>query len=394
MRAHWTLAAALLLSLSSSVASAETRTKLGSFKTTYYWVTSESKFSGPRSTPIYDMSGRRLGTFRAKFVKALTLEGTGVSLEGTTYNWVGRRYGSSRFKAVSHPYGIGSRNNPLVPFRSVATDPSVVPYGTVLYIPKAVGARLPDGTKHDGYFIAADTGGAINGRHLDLFTGLGDQRTVLTSNGVTNLRYHDVYKVTGGPDRPYLTDPSAAADDGDSGDDGNGLPPSTLPDRPTPPTTPTEPEPPTVTPESGQVQITASALNVRQGPGTDHRVIGSLSRNDRVKVTGRAPNGWYRIDYRGREGWISGKFAKAITAAPTETRQGKVTASALNVRSGPSTGHGKVDLVRRGQTLRVLETRDGWHRVELGAGRTGWVSGKYLTIRTVRSEGLGDALGG
>lgn len=82
-----------------------------------------------------------------------------------------------KFQKATGIYGDGSAFN-LVPFRSIAVDKSRIPYGTVLYIPKARGTKvtLPDGTTrvHDGYFIAADTGGAIKGNHIDVFFGTTD----------------------------------------------------------------------------------------------------------------------------------------------------------------------------------------------------------------------------
>ena len=72
-------------------------------------------------------------------------------------------------------YALSTRGFTLVPFRTVAVDSSVVPLGTVLYIPSARGTRLvlPTGEEriHDGYFFAADRGGAIKGRHIDVFIG-------------------------------------------------------------------------------------------------------------------------------------------------------------------------------------------------------------------------------
>lgn len=68
------------------------------------------------------------------------------------------------------------RRYKLIPFRSIAVDKRVIPFGTVLYIPKAKGETiaLADGTTviHDGYFFAADSGGMINGNHIDIFTGI------------------------------------------------------------------------------------------------------------------------------------------------------------------------------------------------------------------------------
>lgn len=72
-------------------------------------------------------------------------------------------------------FGKGVSNYNLVPYRSVAVDQSVIPYGSVLYIPAAKGQEYTDATgkvkKHDGLFLAADTGSKINGNHIDVFIG-------------------------------------------------------------------------------------------------------------------------------------------------------------------------------------------------------------------------------
>jgi 3D (Asp-Asp-Asp) domain-containing protein len=60
-----------------------------------------------------------------------------------------------------------------IPMRTLATDPRVIPRRTKLFIRETVGLRLPDGTIHDGYWYASDTGGAIRGQRVDLYTGNG-----------------------------------------------------------------------------------------------------------------------------------------------------------------------------------------------------------------------------
>lgn len=50
------------------------------------------------------------------------------------------------------------------------------------------------------------------------------------------------------------------------------------------------------------------AVNVRSGPSTDYDKIGGLNTNDEVKVTGRASTGWYRIEYAGKEGYVSNNY--------------------------------------------------------------------------------------
>ena len=48
-------------------------------------------------------------------------------------------------------------------YQSIAVDPGVIPLGSRVYIP----AYRDDG--HGGWFTAQDTGGAINGRHVDVY---------------------------------------------------------------------------------------------------------------------------------------------------------------------------------------------------------------------------------
>jgi 3D (Asp-Asp-Asp) domain-containing protein len=86
-----------------------------------------------------------------------------------------RATGRVKFSEVKSAWGLGVRNYSLIPYRTVAVDPNVIPYGSVVHIPDAVGKEvtLADGTSfiHDGYFFAGDTGGAIQNNHIDVFTG-------------------------------------------------------------------------------------------------------------------------------------------------------------------------------------------------------------------------------
>ena len=69
-----------------------------------------------------------------------------------------------RFKAlpgVSFKAGVAK---PLTFNESVAVDPSLIPLGSKIYIPAY--KRISGGS---GWYYADDTGGAINGRHLDVY---------------------------------------------------------------------------------------------------------------------------------------------------------------------------------------------------------------------------------
>ncbi len=72
--------------------------------------------------------------------------------------------------------GVGGRDSlgcPTVAMRTAATDRTLVPRRTILFIKETVGMPMPDGATHDGYWYASDVGGAVKGNRIDLFTGNG-----------------------------------------------------------------------------------------------------------------------------------------------------------------------------------------------------------------------------
>lgn len=60
----------------------------------------------------------------------------------------------------------------VVAMRTAAIDSTLIPKHSVLFIKETVGLPMPDGSRHDGYWYASDTGGAIKGKRIDLFTGM------------------------------------------------------------------------------------------------------------------------------------------------------------------------------------------------------------------------------
>jgi 3D (Asp-Asp-Asp) domain-containing protein len=73
-------------------------------------------------------------------------------------------------KGVGALDSLGCR---VVAMRTVAIDSKLIPRRTKLFIKETVGLPMPDGSKHDGFWYASDTGGAIKGEKIDLFTGHG-----------------------------------------------------------------------------------------------------------------------------------------------------------------------------------------------------------------------------
>jgi 3D (Asp-Asp-Asp) domain-containing protein len=166
---------------------------------TYYLV--HQAPSIPNGKPLLDRDGHLLGPLLSDqdWCHA-AMEGTVQVNDGrgylTTYNFAARgetlqvdcapyfpsmssdivaAVSRSRFLVSTAPYGYGTETIPLVPYRTIAVDRSQIPIGSVIFIPDARGktVTLPTGDRvvHDGFFYAADVGGAIQGSHIDVFLG-------------------------------------------------------------------------------------------------------------------------------------------------------------------------------------------------------------------------------
>jgi 3D (Asp-Asp-Asp) domain-containing protein len=152
---------------------------LGTAELTYYWVAYEGDYDGPADTTIGTCSSEPIAVVPYDFAAAARLEGTGRLLDDRMINIdCSCDGGFDCFVELDQdlfPWGMGSADNPLVPFLSVATDTDVIPHGTVMYSPELAGLELPgDAGNHDGCLRADDVGGAIVDWHIDWFVGLRD----------------------------------------------------------------------------------------------------------------------------------------------------------------------------------------------------------------------------
>ena len=59
---------------------------------------------------------------------------------------------------------------------------------------------------------------------------------------------------------------------------------------------------------------------------------------------------------------------------------GTVTASSLNVRSGTSTSYKIVTTVKKNDKVNILQSSNGWYKIETASGKQGWASSSYISI--------------
>jgi 3D (Asp-Asp-Asp) domain-containing protein len=152
------------------------------FRNTYYDFPSEG--TGKKDAKIFDASCKVIAEVPREFHDKVCVQGSGKLASGRTVSFAKRgcdcadvcpRTGFKIcFEALDpakYPSGRGATGKPITPLKTVAVDSSVIPLGTPVFIADYVGVPRPDGSKHDGCFLAEDRGTRVIGRQIDIFTG-------------------------------------------------------------------------------------------------------------------------------------------------------------------------------------------------------------------------------
>lgn len=114
--------------------------------------------------------------------------------------------------------------------------------------------------------------------------------------------------------------------------------------------------------KSGVSFVNASALNLRSGPSTGTSVVDVAFRDEVVVVTGRTGD-WYKVIYNLQEGYMHSDYLNLIERENVELGYGKINASCVNLRSGPSTSHSIVTQAYEGATAYIIGINCGWYKV-------------------------------
>lgn len=150
-------------------------TSLGEFKLTQYWISEQPQEDQPE-TPLLRKDCTEIASVSHQFERSLKMEGTGRLTDGRLLNVNGYALCQGvrvrAFSVVSPrkaPYGLGARGYVLKPYKTIAVDPKHIPLGTWVYIPNLAGRAFPGHGIHNGCVQAADVGGGIKGKQIDIF---------------------------------------------------------------------------------------------------------------------------------------------------------------------------------------------------------------------------------
>ena len=130
--------------------------------------------------------------------------------------------------------------------------------------------------------------------------------------------------------------------------------------------------------------ITGSKVRLRSEADTDSKIIDNADKGEVVVVISKHDE-WYKVIFNLKEGYIHGDYVNVSTTANAELGYGKVTASAVKIRSGAGTSYSELNKAKRGEKLYIVGLKDGWYRV-IFEKTVGYVRSDYLELSEVPYE--------
>ena len=138
--------------------------------------------------------------------------------------------------------------------------------------------------------------------------------------------------------------------------------------------------------------VTATSLYVWSGASTSHNILGTVNKGNTVEIKD-TQDGWHKINYKGNDGWVSGKYISSSSNSSTSgstsngststgttqgSKTGTITATSLNVRSGAATSYSILGTLSNGKTVTIYGESNGWYKISYNGGY-GWVSKTYVS---------------
>ena len=172
------------------------------------------------------------------------------------------------------------------------------------------------------------------------------------------------------------------------------------------PKPPVDPQVPNNKEAKGQVINVTSTLRMRSGAGTNFSVIDNLKGNDTFDILGKE-NGWYKIKYNNKVGYIHGDYVKEISqggnTSPTENNGGNQSGnnsgnqsgetsesssqgiienapSGLRIRAGAGTNYDVVGWLKNGDSVSIKGIEGSWVKID-ASGKLGYIHKDYVSSK-------------
>lgn len=124
--------------------------------------------------------------------------------------------------------------------------------------------------------------------------------------------------------------------------------------------------------------VASTTVNVRKSDSEKAEKLGRVTGGTKVQVLEQLVNGWSKIIYENKEGYIMSKYLKIQESALKYTPIGKVKATDnINVRADASTDSSKIGTLVKGDEVELLAVEGEWCKINF-KGQIAYVKSEYV----------------
>jgi len=126
-------------------------------------------------------------------------------------------------------------------------------------------------------------------------------------------------------------------------------------------------------------KVAGGSVNVRSTASTSGSVVETLTQDTQVTLLGMTGEWYFVSTPSGKQGYI--RYDYIALTGTNLIAQGKVSASAVNYRTGPGTSYSTVGQLSQDTQLGIYGMVGGWYKVKaMTTGQDGFVSKDYVII--------------
>ena len=127
-----------------------------------------------------------------------------------------------------------------------------------------------------------------------------------------------------------------------------------------------------------QYVTTTTTVNVRSSDSEQADKLGKVSGGTKLQLLEQRPNGWTKVDYEGKEGYIKSEFLQTVENAAGAETIGTVTATTnINVRASASETADRLGVLSGGDSADLIGTEGDWSKIKYN-GQIGYVKSEYV----------------
>ena len=133
-----------------------------------------------------------------------------------------------------------------------------------------------------------------------------------------------------------------------------------------------------VIPVDYTLYIKANNLNLRSLPTTSSDVVTELKFGDKVRAIGENDE-WMKVTFDGKTGYLKAEYTSKSMVFESVKEIVYIDAGKVNLRQGPSTQDDIIVKLERNAKLTRTGVGEGWSKVKMADGKTGYVASDFLT---------------